>query len=371
MDFRKESKIARLMARKIAGEITAGQQAELDRWADASPRNRELYRQMLDTDIVADYVRDAAGIDPAMEIAAIGRKIRRRRGRRTALWSASACAAAMAVFIVLTGVDRSGVRLSIPAPLQSHTAVITLDDSEPVFVSGEEDTVEWREVVDRACAEEAAPIHNVKVEVPRGNEYKLTLGDGTRVWLNSDSRIEYPIQFTGDTREVRLTGEAYFEVERDEHKPFIVRAGAASIEVLGTAFNVSAYEGGENLTATLVSGSVGINCGDNRAVLTPGQQATVSPADGAITTRDVDTGLYISWTSGFFEFDAMELSQICTCLERWYDVEFVFTGDCGSERFTGAAWKYKPLEDFLDNIERVTDVTFKYKNGQITVSPNK
>ena len=200
---------------------------------------------------------------------------------------------------------------------------------------------------------------------------KIRLEDGTTVWLNSESSLIYPEKFTGDKRAVRLSGEGYFEVARDEKKPFIVSVTDMEIKVLGTKFNVTAYQDEKMTTTTLISGAVEVVTPHRSVQLQPGKQAMVQEGGDDITVLEVDVELATSWTAGIFKFDKMALTDICTRLSRWYDIDFVFEGETGKEKFTGGTWKYVPLKDFLSKIERVTNVLFLFENNTVKVVPKK
>ena len=141
------------------------------------------------------------------------------------------------------------------------------------------------------------------LQIPRGGEFFLELSDGTKVWINSDSRLIYPVQFIGNERNVELIGEAYFEVAPNVSKPFIVTSGVQSIEVLGTSFNLTSYEDDNEIITTLVEGKVSIrrSHGDQgKIVLLPNQQSIMTKRDGEILTRNVDVREAIAWKSGKF-----------------------------------------------------------------------
>jgi ferric-dicitrate binding protein FerR (iron transport regulator) len=210
-------------------------------------------------------------------------------------------------------------------------------------------------------------IYN-RIEVPRGGEYSLTLADGTKVWLNSESSLKYPVQFVGSKRQVELTGEAYFEVAHNASKPFFVKAGDAEVKVLGTKFNISSYTDEEYIATTLVEGSVEVSNLGSKELLKPGFQAVVKRGEKEFEVREVDTRLYTSWVNGVFEFKNNSLEEICHQLSRWYDVEFFFTENQYRElRFTGAAKREKPVGFALDMIEKMANVKFAIKDDKIIV----
>lgn len=208
---------------------------------------------------------------------------------------------------------------------------------------------------------ETSPTQMHTVDVPRGGEYVVALSDGTRVMLGSDTRLRYPSHFEGDTRQVWLEGEAWFEVAHDATHKFIVHTPDVAIAVLGTHFNVSTYHA---TMATLVKGSIEVG----GVILHPGMQAVAK--DGAVAVRQVNTNNYTSWTTGTFEFENMQLGEICERLGRWYNVDFQFADPAlAVRRFTGGTWKYVPLNDFLLNIERSSgEMSFELREEHVTVT---
>lgn len=160
--------------------------------------------------------------------------------------------------------------------------------------------------------------------IPKGRQFRLVLPDGTQVWLNSASSIRYPVAFVGNERKVEITGEAYFEVTQQMNHPFIVRAGnRAEVQVLGTDFNINAYDNEPFLNTTLFDGSVKVN----GAVLKPGQQAKVlGSKDPVQVTDQTDINKIMAWKNGRFNFNGVGIEEIMRQIERWYDVEVEYAG---------------------------------------------
>lgn len=162
--------------------------------------------------------------------------------------------------------------------------------------------------------------------VPTGGFYPLELSDGTRVWLNSESELRFPVKFLSDKRQVTLKGEAYFTVKKDSTKPFIVHIENASVEVLGTTFNINTYGDDENIYTTLVNGSVRFVSEKNKqeVILKPGMQSVMNTRTGNTDIRQVDVQDYISWKEGRFVFHSMTLESIMQQLRRWYDIQVFY-----------------------------------------------
>jgi len=222
-------------------------------------------------------------------------------------------------------------------------------------------------VYNNASSAKSKEIYN-QIKIPRGGEYSLVLADGTKVWLNSESSLRYPVQFVGNMRKVELTGEAYFEVTHNLNKPFIIQSHDTEIKVLGTSFNVSSYDDDEYIATTLVEGSVEVSCLGNKELLKPGFQARVKRGGNRFKVEKVNADLYTSWKDGVFRFNNQSLEEICYQLSRWYNVEFFFTDHKYRElRFTGAAKKNKSLDFALGMIEKMADVHFAIKDDKIIV----
>ena len=215
--------------------------------------------------------------------------------------------------------------------------------------------------------EKAELVYNT-LTVPRCCEYHLVLADGTRVWLNSDSELRFPVDFVGEERRVFLKGEAYFQVAKNAEKPFRVEAGAIQIEALGTGFDVSAYREDGKWMTTLVDGSVRVSDlgSQQQSVLVPGEQARLQ--DGVLVTEKVNVSEIIGWKEGRFVFSDLPLEEIAHQLERWYDVEIDFQDVVVKYyRFTGVMKRYNQLSQLIELIEETTDVKFQVNGRQVTI----
>ena len=209
---------------------------------------------------------------------------------------------------------------------------------------------------------------NNELIIPKDGEYQVVLADGTKVWLNSASRLIYPQSFMGKERRVVLSGEAFFDVTHDAERPFVVETSRMNVKVLGTRFNVNDYDDNEEVSTTLVNGSVEIVSGDQQAFrLVPGEQAYGK--ENELEKREVNVRLYTSWIDGKFLFNNTELEEIAKQISRWYDVEIFFSSESVKKvRFTGAIVKFKPLEDLVRMIESTSQVRFSVKGRTIVIS---
>lgn len=164
--------------------------------------------------------------------------------------------------------------------------------------------------------QEEAPIQEMNtVRVPRGSEYRLILSDGTKVWLNAESQLIYPVRFTGENREVIMKGEACFEVAKKEKQPFVVKVDEIEVLVTGTLFNVEAYPETKEVKMTLVEGRVEVKTEEHRQLLSPDEQALVDKQEGQIRVRKVVAEEYIGWSRGRFRFTRTRHEEVMTMLD--------------------------------------------------------
>jgi transmembrane sensor len=195
------------------------------------------------------------------------------------------------------------------------------------------------------------------VSTPNGGQYKLTLADGTKVWLNASSSITYPTAFKSATREVSVTGEVYFEVLPNRQQPFIVKNKGEEIKVLGTRFNVNTYENEPDSKTSLVEGSVSIG----NKILKPGQ----AYVNGKVITTDLEQDL--SWKNGYFNFAHSDLPTLMRQFERWYDIKVSYAGKAPSYKFHGELDRGLKLSEVLEILsEQGVKYTFKEKTLIIT-----
>ena len=213
------------------------------------------------------------------------------------------------------------------------------------------------------------PLYNT-ITVPAGGEFSVLLSDGSSVHLNSCSSLTYPVPFMGDVREVKLSGEAYFDVTKSD-RPFIVKMEDIDVRVLGTSFNLSGYTTDQNVSVTLVSGKVAIR--DHQLQrdfnVTPGMRFEYNRESQQVKMWEVDPELYISWMKGKFRFEDMRLEDIMVTLNRWYDCTITYSDNTLRDlRFTGAAEKDRPASYLLELIEMITEVKFQIDGKHILIT---
>lgn len=264
-----------------------------------------------------------------------------------------------------------------------HCATLELADGEIHQLGG----VEMREkridshiLVDsgqlsyiRPDSQKLQVVYN-KLSVPRGGEYQLKLEDGTKVWLNSDTRLRYPEVFIDKQREVFLEGEAYFEVAQNTQQPFIVHAGNQTVKVLGTGFGMTYYADEEVQTVTLVHGKVEVGFGEadrRNIVLCPGKQFLYNRTNHQVKCEDVDVRKYVAWKDGKYVFAKKRLKDMLNTLSRWYDFQVFYRDDrCKDILFSGEIRRFENFSSILELIQKTSDVRFVVTGNMVQVIHN-
>ncbi|RXQ90950.1 DUF4974 domain-containing protein [Ancylomarina salipaludis] len=244
--------------------------------------------------------------------------------------------------------------------------------NDEVIIENKERTLNYT-TVDKENKTPSAAYNELLIG--KGEEYQLVLSDGTRVWLNSETRLKFPVRFANNRREVILEGEAFFEVTKNARAPFIVKTGPMDIEVLGTSFNVSAYKDEANIQTTLVEGKVKVSSNYGQSVeqvLKPNEQAVFSKSDNQFEIIEVNAALYACWREGVFVFNEENLDDILRKLSRWYNINVFFQSDeVRSYQFSGKLPRFKNCNELLDMIEKTTDVQFTMKENRVVIVNKK
>lgn len=308
------------------------------------------------------------------------------------LWSKIAVAATILIFVG-SGIRRylqphkphQNVVTKLKRPMHDalpggNKAVLTLANGKTIILDNAQNGTlanEGKTVVRKAAdgqliykvalvtGGKAAPAINT-IATPRGGQYQVILPDGTKVWLNSASWLRFPTFFTGKSREVEINGEAYFEVTKNASMPFRVKTNRASIEVLGTHFNVMAYDDESIMKTTLLEGAVNITNGKFTAKLIPGQQAQVSMSGQSKVVNDVDVEDEIAWKNGIFQFRDAGIDVILRQASRWYDVDITYKNKIPVKEFTGRISRNVKASALL-NMLNYAGVNLKVEGKNIVV----
>lgn len=269
----------------------------------------------------------------------------------------------------------------IPINPAQKTARLTLDDGSMVNVK---DLAQGTTKLAGAMLEKTADgslIYKINglqygkevryntITTPRAGQFEVILPDGTHVWLNAASSLKFPLKFQGTERVVTLQGEGYFEVARNAKMPFKVLSGIQTVTVLGTHFNIKAYQGEQNISTTLFEGSVNVknNKTAEYTLLKPGHQADLNVNNSGITVSNADLDQALSWKNGYFIFENQDVKAIMTLISRWYDVDVEYH-ITSAERFGGTFSRSTDLKELLKNLESLGKTRFQLKERKVIVS---
>jgi transmembrane sensor len=305
------------------------------------------------------------------------------------LWPRIAVAASLLLFLTAGSYylwkDKSTNQTIAHQPAQviapgGNKAILTLANGQQINLTGTKDgklaqqngtavnkTAEGQ-IVYNSLSGEATAANNIAyntLTTPRGGQYHLTLADGTNVWLNAASSITYPVAFTGKTRSVKITGEAYFEVAHNAAKPFRVTSGNQTTEVLGTHFDINAYDNEPGIKTTLLEGSVRVAAGNSKAVLKAGQQSALEGE--RLSVADVDADEAVAWKNGYFEFSEADIQTVMRQISRWYDVDVDFQGSITKETFTARIARSKNINQVLNIVKLSNAVKIEIQGRRVIV----
>jgi transmembrane sensor len=207
------------------------------------------------------------------------------------------------------------------------------------------------------------------IATPRGGQYQVTLADGTEVWLNAASSLRFPTTFVGNERVVELTGEAYFEVAKNAALPFRVKVNNMDVQVLGTHFNIMAYNNEQSVKTTLLEGKVKVTGNGVTQGLVPGQQAVRDNSTGSLKVKEVNTDLAVAWKNGLFRFRETNIKEVMRQVERWYNVDVEYKTSGTEQDYTGIVPRSQNVSVLLQMLELTGTVHFKVEGKKITVLP--
>jgi len=407
MEFDKK-RITELTLRYVRQEISPEEKIELQEWLDASPINRKRFEQRIRAENLLEGIalwQEAEERAPAFD-AMMGKRleetspIHKRVLFLNGRWGSLVVAASVLAVAVgatwlwsMHGTRRvpQGPPANIAADLApggnkamltlSTGATIVLDNAENGALARQGNTkvvkLDSGEIAYQSPVTAGREILYNSISTPKGGQYKLILSDGTKVWINAATVLRYPIAFSGATRTIELTkGEAYFEIAHDASRPFIVQVPAMhpgdkdlSVQVLGTSFDVNAYQDEPDTKTTLLTGAIKVTKGAKAVVLQPGQQAQITAnSESIIVSSSIDATGAVAWKDGMFSFDRAGTEAVMRQLARWYDVEVTYEGVIPVRQFVGTVPRNVPVSYVLKGLE-YNDVHFKIEGKKIIVTP--
>ena len=389
MEHQYSDRIVRLLQLYLLGDITEEERQELEDWCEEAPRNRKLFEQICQEDLFSKERYVYEKIHDTKAFSVFEKRVRKVSSRGIGNWWKYAAVLLFPILVVgswklMHETEQVSIVASSVAPIQPgcSQAVLVLDDGRKVFLKEEEEGVisEDKEITvtgekDRLVytSSEGKNVDEIRfneLEVPRGGEYKVRLVDGTLVYLNSATRMKYPVKFDEKERKVYLSGEAYFEVAKDPERPFFVEMEGVEVRVYGTSFNVNTHQKG-NIQTVLVKGSIGVKVLSSgmESVIRPGQMAEFKQGNTKVDVKDVNVAVYTDWKDGIFRFENQRLEDILAVLSNWYDMNvFYQTVSVKELHFSGYMERYKDVSVILEAITLSTGVTFSIQGKTIIVS---
>ncbi len=385
-------KLILLLQKAYFGQLSEEEAGLLAEWRSRSSEHEALYRRIMSGESLAELLEWQNHFDPEQANRSILHRVEKRRSVR--MRKIGLRVAAIVLLLLGIGtiwiINRQGdyrrqqeLAFTLIHP-GTPQAILTLADGRQVVLDKKPVTLKLNEkqflTGDSAILNYAVNLPNGlenneqqtlmhKVEVPVGGEYRLVLADGTKVWINAESSLQYPVEFTAEQRTVILQGEAYFEVVSDTLKPFTVKTPAGlEVKVTGTHFNVEAYADRRIWKTTLVEGGVEVRLGKYQTYLRPNEQFSFDQETNQGSLKKVNVREVIAWKNGWFVFDNTPLEEIMETIRRWYNIEVEYR-DAETKQlcFTGDLSKYDSFESVIRMFEDTQKVKLKVRANRLIV----
>jgi len=396
IDVEQFDQIVILLQKQLRGEVlTIEEGNELESWKKSRPENLKLYNQVNDSTRLKDLLHQWHSIELTREsnkkrlinqIAGIQNDskpaINKIHFMRRWGWAAAAV-----VFLLGAGVfaflqkdnkvKDNIVLLQDVTPgsnkatlLLANGASVTLDSAGSRIIQQGNTAIQQHNGQLKYQADGSpADVGYNTLSTPRGAQFRVTLSDGTKVWLNSASSLKYPTAFTGKERIVELHGQGYFEVAKNAGQPFKVRINNMDVNVLGTHFDIMAYPDEKMVSTTLLEGAVQVHSGGDVQLLKPGEQAVLNKESHQLSVHAVAVNKVIAWKEGLFVFNNMDLATILREISRWYDVEIVYEVVPNGKLYGGGISRHLQLSEVLHFLEANGINRFKISGRKVIVLP--
>lgn len=387
-----EEQLTRLIRKYLAGTASEAEKNRLEAWYESFDSSS---LEFLEGDAGAlkestarslEAVRKKTGLSEVRKATVYGRV---KKMKRAHLWQIAAALAlllsAAGALYLLTGKPQEKYAASVhqkPAAILpgGNRAVLTLAGGKKIILDSAGNGLLSMQAGTKIIkvgpgqlryqplkGSTAATLYNM-ISTPRGGKYIVILPDGSRVWLDAASSVRFPAAFTGRYRQVTMTGQAYFEVAQNSRRPFKVTVGDMAVEVLGTHFNIMAYDGEPSVKTTLLEGSVKVSEGGKAVLLKPGQQARLKENGEMQLVREADVNKAVGWKDNLFWFDNDDINSVVRQLSRWYNMDIIVKGNI-QDRFTGSIPRDLPFNKVFEVLQKAANIRFRTDDGKIIVSP--
>ena len=373
--------IETLILKYLQGKLAEEEKRQLDEWLK-DDRNKKLFSRLVNKQRILVKMERLDEYDWEKSWKVMEKKLHERKKFSWKYWGMVASLLGIVLLgtwvfmeknekkspvVVMRGVEPGGVFAELVLP---DGKIVELNkDSNNLFL-GESGKVLRNENGVLFLTQDSVQLQKVgysEIRTPRGGEYQVVLPDNSIVWLNADSKLRFPLTFSGKERRVFASGELYFQVAKDSLSPFRIEVeGLYEVEVLGTEFNVRAYSDLPSAT-TLVDGRVLIRDKGTKVVLKPGEQA-VKGKHGEVVVREVDVAPYIAWKQGYFLFEDERLEDILNELARWYDVDIIIeTPELKEKIFYGVIRKYENISKILGMLKKTQNIDYLIEGKKIVI----
>ena len=370
-----------IIVKCLTGEAKESDMEWLLNWLESDPQNLDEYNRFKDVWEATEINRlKSSGVlekswrkfEQRVINKSKKRKIRRIQFIRAAASIAILLGIGSALYLLLSD---SNLHKKQMVTVELEKPYIISSNGEKHVLNAEKQTIRYDEIIDLVSDSQEQQKHASELKmneliVPRGYRINLELSDGSVVWLNSETRLRYPLQFIGDTRRVYLAGEGFFKVKHSDTKPFIVEASNLEIEVLGTSFNVSAFDNESQIITTLLEGSVKLHTTSDQEdiILKPNQCGVYSLSDCEIQVHDVDTELNASWINGYYTFKSENLDIVIQKLVRSYGISIsIADQELKKYEFSGKLDLKANLYEVLEVLRLAAPIEYRETNGEIVI----
>ncbi|RXK83080.1 FecR family protein [Filimonas effusa] len=377
MEDKKLSRLYILMANELFDRITPSEKKELQELLTEDPEAMELWKEF-QAAYASDEIKDKVQEFIRQDDTEVLMKAIRHRSRLRKISQVAAAAAIVAVgafalkqyffqpsaqtnrptIVAGATLNKGNLTIQLPSGNQVNLASFTRYQEKNILLQN--DTV--NHILKYTSLGESAEGATNILSVPAGQEYHLVLEDGTEVFVNSSSQVQFPASFADNSREVAISGEAFLKVAQDATKPFQVQLPKGTVQVLGTSFNVNTYDSA-SLKVSLKDGAVAFLNNNQSTRLSPGQQVILDRQTDQVAVKPFNAN-ELSWTEGNYVLDNMPLSELKNLLPRWYGVEVVFDNDAISkEVLTVTLNKKKPIDQLLGYLQMALNCNYRFENG--------
>lgn len=396
------SRIASLIVKRMEESLSPQEQAELEVWLREDSNNYLLYEELMDEKQLNEQLEELQSIDDESAYQRLSAQffhatpVLKRNTRKIWYFAAAAVLVlSLSAYMILSPLNQKPAAAPVAITKQQQLENIKPGGKKATLTLSNGKTIELDQNKQGIIAEDGSntiqqshpgnlyysensktfsssgDLPEYELAVPRSGEYSVTLNDGTIVWLNALSTLRFPVRFSKSERRVILSGEAYFQVAKDESRPFVVEVDSVEVRALGTEFNVTAYPEDQKVGAALVEGRITVTHNDEHHMLQPGDVAEVPGNSGKINIKEADIEELTAWKNGEFIFHNTPLHAIMNQFARWYDIEVRYPHGIPAINFTGGLRRVDGIFRVINLLELTGEVRFTVDGRKIMVYPAK